>query len=333
MPALYVSTGKVAGDELSSTNEGRYLSIEESLLTHPYHADGFVDKGDPVLLGEDIVGVALASAAAATDYITIDTEGIFFLNVLGCVSDGTSDGLALALAAGDPVFIQRTPGTDVYLLSGESDPNRFVPFGHLIGDVTAHVSTPTLVAVKVHGSSLQDLGRVHIGTSSAYPFLLEGNTALRRNKWLEAYFGPETLLTAGEQLYGLQFRMSDELVSTGGELTAAELKVVRNDATEASVSAMRALKLSLDNQHGGIAPFIVALDIGIVGDCAAIPAWRSAIQIVSTGTAGTLESWFKTMVGSMGLKAQVQSLNQNSTHKIPIDIDGVIYGIPVVAWA
>ena len=76
----YVNTGQSAGEQASSTYEGRMLTFEESVLIHPYHADGFVDGKDPVHYG-DTVGVTLKGAAAATDMIAIDTEGIFWLNV------------------------------------------------------------------------------------------------------------------------------------------------------------------------------------------------------------------------------------------------------------
>ncbi len=146
----YPITGESAGNEGSSTYEGRYLSFVESDLVHPYHSDGFVDGGDPVLVGDNIVGVAMSSAAAATDIISIDTEGIWYLNVLGCISNGGTAGLAHTGVAGDPVYIQRTPGTDVYLLSGEQESDKFAPFGYLLGATTASTTVPTLVAVKVH---------------------------------------------------------------------------------------------------------------------------------------------------------------------------------------
>jgi hypothetical protein len=332
MPAQYLSTVHTAGEECSSTYEGRHLNLEESYLTHPYHSDGFVDTGDPVLIGENIVGVSFKSAAAATDLMAIDTEGIWYLNVLGCVSDGSSDGIALALAPGDPVFIQRTPGTDLYLLSGESDPYRFVPFGYLLGDVSASTTVPTLAAVKVHNTCLQDLGRMTFGTSSTANFLLEGDTTLRRNKMVQGYIAPQTLLTAGEQIYGIQLRMVDDLPSTGGECTVAEFKVVHDDNTDVSVSGLRALKLGVDNQDGGIPAFEVACDITMTGDGLA-PTWRSAFQIMGDGTAGSQESWFKCDIGSgLGLKANVAACG-NTTHEIPIYIDGVRYCIPVIAWA
>jgi len=70
----------VAGRQISSTSEGRHVNIEESQLIHPAHADGLVDKGDPVAFW-DGVGVALKSASAATDSIPVETEGVWRLSV------------------------------------------------------------------------------------------------------------------------------------------------------------------------------------------------------------------------------------------------------------
>ena len=71
MPALYVNTGHSQGEECSSTSEGRHLTFEESFLVHPSHTDGFVFKGDPVVVGR-IVGVAFNEAFAATELVAID---------------------------------------------------------------------------------------------------------------------------------------------------------------------------------------------------------------------------------------------------------------------
>lgn len=287
----YPITGEAAGNEASSTYEGRYLSFVESDLVHPYHSDGFVDGGDPVLVGDNIVGVAMSSAAAATDIISVDTEGIWYLYVLGCVSDGTSDGIALALAAGDPVYFQVTPGTDTYLLSGEQDPYHFRPFGYVLGAVTASTTVPTLVAVKVHNAPVPLGGIVHFGSGStaAGNFLLEGSTTIRQAKLIEACVAPATVLLAGEQIHGINMRVVDNLISTGGEITGAEFKVVRDEATDATVSSMTALKLDTDNKNGGIAPFVRGLDIMMEGAPGTTPAIRSAIHVNSSGTAGTLE--------------------------------------------
>jgi len=72
---IYVNTGQLAGEQCSSGGEGRVLTFEESVLTHPSHTDGMVDGKDPVCIGK-IVGVAMKGAAAVTDLIAVDTEGI-----------------------------------------------------------------------------------------------------------------------------------------------------------------------------------------------------------------------------------------------------------------
>jgi len=161
----YVNTGQTAGEEASSGGEGRVLTFAESVLTHPYHSDGFVDGKDPVVYG-DIVGVALKGAAAATDRIAIDTEGIFWLNVLGSISDDSDDGVAQALTPGTPIYIKKTPGTDTYILSGQSDLVSWQPFGYTLSTVTSSLTVPTLVAVKVHWDPTED-ETIQKGLSSA----------------------------------------------------------------------------------------------------------------------------------------------------------------------
>uniref|UniRef100_A0A6M3MEU9 Uncharacterized protein n=1 Tax=viral metagenome TaxID=1070528 RepID=A0A6M3MEU9_9ZZZZ len=76
----YYDAYRLAGEQVSSTFEGRIVNIQEGYLIHPTHADGFVDKGDPVALF-DGVGVALKSASSATEVIPVDTEGVWRLSV------------------------------------------------------------------------------------------------------------------------------------------------------------------------------------------------------------------------------------------------------------
>ena len=142
MPDLYLATGKTSGDECSSTYEGRHITLEESLLTHPTHADGFVDKGDPVIFGGANgygVGVAFKSAAAATDYIAIDTEGIWFQTVVATDDAGNS-----AVDEGDVIYINLT----TCVLSKIQNMATQRVFGYALGDLTA--GTTGVVAVKVH---------------------------------------------------------------------------------------------------------------------------------------------------------------------------------------
>lgn len=318
---------RTAGEELSSTFEGRYLNFVESELTHPYHSDGFVDKGDPVCCG-NIVGIAMASAAATTDVISVDTEGIWALYVLGCKSDGTSDGIAVAMTAGDEVYFQKTPSTDTYLLSGEQDPYAFIPFGKLMGSVSASTTSPTLVGVKVHNGNVPLNGIMHWGSGStaAGNFLLEGDTALRQAKLLEACIAPKTLLLAGEQIHGINFRVVDNLIATGGEITAAEFKAVRDEATDVSVSAATALKLDVDNKNGGIAPYCRGLDICMEGAPGTTPAIRSAIYVHTSGTAGTLEGLLEIADGACGCKTVTTNPSDTGTcMQIPIIYAGTAY--------
>jgi len=141
MPAydVYVNTNQVAGTELSSGGEGRVLTFEESLITHPSHTDGFVDGKDPVVVG-NIVGVALSGASAATDRIAIDTEGLFWLDVVASNDGGTS-----AIARGDRIFINTTTCVLSKIESAETQ----IPFGTALGVLGAS-ATADVLAIKVH---------------------------------------------------------------------------------------------------------------------------------------------------------------------------------------
>ena len=140
MPAKYLATGRLTGDELSSTSEGRHLELEEEYLRHPA-ASAFASKGDPVvdLNGQNIVGVCFNTATAATDFVTIDTEGIWFQSVLADDDDGGN-----AVQIGDEIFI------DLATAVLSKIRNKFTNqhFGYALGTVAVH--TAAVVAVKVH---------------------------------------------------------------------------------------------------------------------------------------------------------------------------------------
>jgi hypothetical protein len=343
MPGLYLSTGKSAGDEVSSTNEGRYLSIEESYMVHPYHsADNLVDKGDPVLIGDEIVGVAMESAIVASQYITIDTEGIFFLNVFGCISDGTVNGAAHVLATGDPVYIKRVPGTDTNILSGQSDPQNYRRFGYLLGDVTADLEagTPDLVAVKVHGMTSQLTNSKNYGI---YMGVFGDNLEIelsdqKASGQLEASaFGlfvrpVDVMAASGDRIHAIKVRLEDTLAAIGGDLQGIRTQVHCNNANGVW-TRLYGQYVAIANTASNAITESIGLAIAM-GGAGSAPAMQTAFQVMGDGTLGTLQSWFQTEIGrGAGLKAQSQSLALDTTHKIPINIDGVIYGIPVIAWA
>ena len=84
-------------DEVSSTYEGRHLTFDETEITGHEHT--WPTKGHPVVVGESIVGIALNTAAAITDFVTIDTEGIWLQSVVAL------NPAAVAVVAGDELFI------------------------------------------------------------------------------------------------------------------------------------------------------------------------------------------------------------------------------------
>jgi predicted RecA/RadA family phage recombinase len=99
MPRSSISRIKYNGSELSTF--GRELvQLTESLLAHPARSSGLVVSGDPVSVGS-LVGVALGSAAAATDQLTVATDGVFTLSVLGFNSGGST-----AISIGDLLYIE-----------------------------------------------------------------------------------------------------------------------------------------------------------------------------------------------------------------------------------
>ncbi len=131
-----------AGQEVSSTYEGRHVTLLESELIHPSHVDGLVDKGDPVVFGTVAlqgVGVAFKSAAAATDLIAIDTEGIWIIDV-----NAADDGGNRAIEGGDRLYINRS----TRIVSAIGTAATQVPFCYALGHIDSG-ATET-IAVNLH---------------------------------------------------------------------------------------------------------------------------------------------------------------------------------------
>ncbi len=162
MPGVTVGVypgDQTAGTQVSSTYEGRHLTVREDELIHPYIADGFVNKGDPVVLCDAgvpatygrAVGVAFRSGAAAADWIAIDTEGIFNLTVYAEDDDGNR-----AIEIGDQLYIRAgaLPGAADADGTGDAEISKIsnsvvqIPFGYALGSMVAGGSG--VIAVKVH---------------------------------------------------------------------------------------------------------------------------------------------------------------------------------------
>jgi len=168
-----------AGDEVSSTYEGRHITVLEQNLIHPNHLAvglNLVQKGDPVIICNTValggsanygnaVGVALATATAITDLIAVDTEGIWQLPV----SSYTDGAAGSAIVAGDPLFIHDESlaiagalGLGDALISKITNLATQVPFGYALGTMVA-AGTGT-IAVKVHFDPSVDNALVRYNT-------------------------------------------------------------------------------------------------------------------------------------------------------------------------
>ncbi len=139
----YIDPYAHAGQEVSSTFEGRHINIEEVNLIHPSHGGNpdLVRKGDPVAFW-DGVGVALRSAEAITDSIPVDTEGIWRLSVTNTGTNAFGDitvGQVLFIDSTGVIFDQWVTSFAIFGLALEpiADPGQGAPITQVI-------------AVKVH---------------------------------------------------------------------------------------------------------------------------------------------------------------------------------------
>lgn len=128
----YYDPYREAGEEVSSTFEGRHVYVQEVVLIHAdISGDGLVQKGQPVAFYEG-VGIALETAKSESDNIAIDTEGIWRLSVVA-VAD---------IVIGQSLFIT-TAGVVT------DDPtNAQAVIGYALQTVTNGATA--VIAVKVH---------------------------------------------------------------------------------------------------------------------------------------------------------------------------------------
>jgi len=124
-----------AGEEISSTGEGRHVYIQEVLLVHADPGDGLVDKGQPVAFWEG-VGIALKSASSTSENVPIDTEGIWRVSVVATA----------AIVVGQSLFIN-TAGVVT-----DSPVNGQAIFGYALQQIAG--AGTSVIAVKVHWMAL-----------------------------------------------------------------------------------------------------------------------------------------------------------------------------------
>ena len=145
-----VADAQLEGEEISSTYEGRHVTVLESELIHKAgNVGGFVDKGNPVIFGTPLghgIGIAFTSAAAATDLVAVDTEGIWIVDVVAA-----DDGGNVAIAGGDVLYINTTTAVVSAIATGATQ----IPFGYALGIITTPGNIER-IAVKLHWSPVDN---------------------------------------------------------------------------------------------------------------------------------------------------------------------------------
>jgi hypothetical protein len=116
----YYDPNREAGEEVSSTFEGRHVYIQESVLIHADPGDELVDKGQPVAFW-DGVGIALKSATSKSENIPIDTEGIWRLSVVAVAEVKVGQALfitAAGIVTDDPTVAWAVIGYALQAITG-----------------------------------------------------------------------------------------------------------------------------------------------------------------------------------------------------------------------
>ena len=121
----------------NQVSDGKVVGVVASALVHPSHSDNLPHGGDQVVAGS-LVGVATESAAATTDTVDVQTEGVFNLSVTGTNSGGNS-----AVAVGDKLFVDS--GSNAALTKDSTK----TEFGIALGAVTSGATAT--IPVKVTG--------------------------------------------------------------------------------------------------------------------------------------------------------------------------------------
>jgi len=116
----YYNPYAAAGEEISSTGEGRHVSVQEVLLIHADPGDGLINKGQPCAFW-DGVGIALKDAGSTADNIPIDTEGIWRLSVTAVAAIEVGQALFITNAGAitdDPTWAWAVMGYAMQYISG-----------------------------------------------------------------------------------------------------------------------------------------------------------------------------------------------------------------------
>ena len=328
--------GYTAVGEVSSTLEGRHVTLPESLLNHPTHGDNLVDGKDPVVFGTTAagygVGVAFSSASAVTDQIAIDTEGIWCLSAQAVDDEGNS-----AIRVGDIIYINRT---DCILSKISSDTTNIV-FGYALTPLDS--GEEDLVVIKVHWSPHR---------TDEYRDYLAGGAA--ENAVLCDVDDASTLATGYQQGYQMTFRATGAMTGDAERhCYAADLFLADTADTPYAYCYTAYIETAGDPSVGQQAAFsayladpgdscqnITAIDLGLDGGVNS-PTGRHTFMRMRNHAAGAVPDCNFLVEGSPGADHFVNFSTANSLpivgaavggtqlRKIAVIIDGVVGYIPV----
>ncbi len=123
-----------SGDQIHVTGGGDTLTFLEKDLVHPARDSGLVEKGDPVIAGDGITGVAQNSAATENDKIAVDRKTPRYLNAT------LTEGADL----GNTLYIDKE--TAVLTLDAEG-----YPFSKVLDDVDGDENPQIVPMVLIQG--------------------------------------------------------------------------------------------------------------------------------------------------------------------------------------
>jgi hypothetical protein len=330
MPNLYHDYYDLEPREISSTYEGRHVTLPAELLNSPAGGGVIVAK-DPVTFGNvaDGYGVGVAfNSGSGTDQIAIDTEGIWVLDVVATDDEGAS-----AVRIGDIIFINRT----TCVLSKISSDTTNIVFGYALDTIASGTHG---IAVKVHWDPWYDIYRDYLAGGAAEDALLIDVDDAR--------------IAAAGYGQGLQVTYRQ----TGAKTVAAEVHPIAADlflsgavpyaycytayietTGNPAVGQQAGLSIYLADPGANLT-HLTAIDIGLDGGTNS-PAERHAFMRMRNHAAGAVPDCHFLVEGSPSADHFVRFTTANTLpivgaavggtqlRKIAIDIDGVVGYIPV----
>lgn len=333
MPNLYHDYYDLEPREISSTYEGRHVTLPAELINSPA-GGGVVVAKDPVTFGNvaDGYGVGVAfTSGTGTDQVAIDTEGIWVLDVVATDDEGAS-----AVRIGDIIYINRT----TCVLSKISSDTTNIVFGYALDTIASGTHG---IAVKVHWDPHR---------TDEYRDYLAGGAA--ENAVLCDVDDASTLATGYQQGYQMTFRATGAMTGDAERHNYAADMFLADTADTPYVYCYTAyIETTGDPTVGQQAAFsaylpdpgancgnITAIDIGLAGGTNS-PAGRHTFMRMRNHSAGAVPDCHFLIEGSPSADHFINFSTANTLpivgaavggtqlRKIQIIIDGVVGYIPV----